>query len=242
MNPSTEYTKTMITDTPADLNSEEALYYKQTIQRFPGEAIYIYSFKQNRMIYADGWEDLLGYKDDEINLLTIVNSTSPEYAPFSHDLNDKALKFIFKKSIDLEKYSFQTELKKMHKNGEHIPLIVKVGVFRSENGRITEMICRNQVNHSITLGNIMRYAAYGPEIEEFEDELNKELFHHYAISEKEKEALALVAKGLAFKEIAYHYKISKSAVEKRILPLYKRFNVKSLTHLITFAYDNHILP
>ncbi|UFH51937.1 LuxR C-terminal-related transcriptional regulator [Spirosoma sp. KNUC1025] len=237
-----EYTNKIISDMPADLSSEQARYFKQTIQRFPEEAIYIYSFKENRLLYADGWEEILGYKDDEISLSTIVNSTSSEYAQFSMELNDKALKFIFKKSENLEKYSFQIELKKIHKNGTPIPLIVKVGVFRAENGQLTEMIGRNQVNHSITLGTIMRYAAYGPDISEFEDELNKELFRHYAISEKEKQALALVAKGFAFKEIAAHVNISQSAVEKRILPLYKRFGVKSLSHLITFAYDNHILP
>ena len=237
-----EYTRSMITTIPADLNSEEANYYKKTIQRFPDEAIYVYSFKYNRMLYTAGWEEILGYKDDEISMVKIIDITSPEYAPFSYELNDKAVKFILNKSENLEEYSFTIEIKKVHKNGNHIPLIVKVGVYGSENGKVTEVIGRSQINHSINLGNVMRYAAYGPEKSEFEEELNKELFRHYAISRKEKEALALVAKGYAFKEIAHHFSISQSAVEKRILPMYKRFDVKSLTHLITFAFENHILP
>ncbi|HWZ04964.1 MAG TPA: LuxR C-terminal-related transcriptional regulator [Mucilaginibacter sp.] len=232
----------MITNTPADLHSKEAVFYKQTIQLFPEEAIYIYSFKENRMIYADGWEDILGYRDDEINMLTIVSITSPEYAPFSNELNDKALRFILNKNEELEKYSFTIEIKKIHKNGSHVPLIVRVGVFKSENGRVTEIIGRNQINRSINLGNIMRYAAYGPEKSEFEEELNKQLFQHYAISRKEKEAIALAAKGYSLKEIAYHYQVSQSAIEKRIIPLYSRFGVKSLSHLISFAHKNHILP
>jgi len=237
-----DYSKSFITDIPPDLQNEQAQVFKQTLPRFADEAIYIYSFKENRMIYADGWEEILGYKDDEINMLTIVNITSPEYAPFSHELNDKALMFIHGKTEDLESYSFSIELKKIHKNGTHIPLIVRVGVFSAENGRVTAIIGRNQVNHSITLGKVMRYAAYGPEKSEFEEELNKSLFHHYAVSEKEKQALALVAKGYSFKEIAGHFNVSQSAIEKRIIPMYKRFDVKSLTHLISFAYDNHILP
>jgi DNA-binding CsgD family transcriptional regulator len=237
-----DYSKSMITTTPADLSSEEAKYFKQTLQRFPNEAIYIYSFKQNRMIYADGWEEILGYPDDEINMLTIVSITSPKYALFSNELNDKALQFILRKSQDLEKYSFTIELQKIHKNGTPVPIIVKVGVFRSENGRITEIIGRNEVNSSIKLGNVMRYAAYGPDKSEFEEELNKELFQYVAISQKEKEALALVASGYSFKEVAHHFNVSQSAIEKRILPLYRRFDVRSLTHLITFAYENHILP
>ena len=88
----------------------------------------------------------------------------------------------------------------------------------------------------------MRYAAYGPDKDEFEEELNKTLFYKYAISNKEKEALGLVAKGYSFKEIASLLNVSSSAIEKRILPLYKRFNVRGVAHLVSFAYDNFILP
>ena len=194
------------------------------------------------MLYADGWEEILGYRDDEITMLTIVDITSPEYKPFSFELNDKALLFIMSKTEELEKYSFTIELKKIHKLGHAVPLIVRVGVFRAENGRVVEIMGRNQVSPSIKLGRVMRYAAYGPEKDAFEEELNKELFHYYAISQKEKEALALVAQGRSFKEIAMEFNVSQSAIEKRIIPLYKRFDVKSLTHLVTFAYENHILP
>ena len=88
----------------------------------------------------------------------------------------------------------------------------------------------------------MRCFVYGPEKSAFENELKGSSFHDIGISKKEKEALALVAKGYSFKEIAHHYNVSQSAIEKRILPLYKKFEVKSLPHLISFAYQNHILP
>lgn len=236
-----DYTKSFITNIPADLLCAQAKQFRKNILRFPEEAIYIYSFKKQRMIYADGWEEVLGYPDAEIGMLTIVSITTPEYAPFSNELNDKALQFINSRTADLDKYSFTIELKKIHKNGTHIPLISKVGVFSSEKGRVTAIIGRSQINRSITLGNVMRYAAYGPDKTTFEDELNKQLFNYYAISNKEKEALEMVAKGFSFKEIAKQLHVSQSAIEKRIIPLYKRFNVKSLTHLISFAYDNHIL-
>jgi len=237
-----DYSKNFISDVPADGESDEAQYFNQTIPRFPEEAIYIYSFKLNKMVYASGWEEVVGYKDDEINMLAIVNMSAPEFAPFSHDLNDKALKFIHNKTKDLEKYSFTIELKKIHKNGTLVPIVARVGVYSSENGKVTAIIGRFQINRNLIFGKVMRYAAFGPEKEKFEEELNKILFSHLAISDKEKEALALVAKGYSFKEIAHELNVSHSAIEKRIIPLYKRFNVKSLTHLVSFSYDNSILP
>ena len=213
-----EYAKSYITDVPADLESKEALKYIKTIPLFPEEAVYIYSFKLNKMIYASGWEELFGYCDDEINMLSITNITTPEYAAFSNELNDKALMFIQSKTSDLEKYSFTIELKKLHKNGTHVPLISRVGVHHAENGKVTEIIGRSQINRSIKFGKVMQYAAYGPDKSE------------------------LVSKGYSYKEIADQFNLTQSAIEKRIHPLFKRFDVKSLAHLIRFAYDNHILP
>jgi DNA-binding CsgD family transcriptional regulator len=237
-----QFSKSMITGIPADLNSDLARHYKKTIPRFPEEAVYIYSFKENRMIYADGWMEVLGYRDDEISMLAIVNASAPAFAPFSNELNDKALRFIMDKREQLDKYSFSIELKKIHKNGSEVPVVARVGVYGVENGRVVSIIGNFRVNRSITFGKVMRYAAYGPEKNEFEEELNKTLFYHLAISDKEKQAVALAAKGLSFKQIAKNLGISVSAVDKRIIPLYKRFGVHSLSHLISFCYDNHILP
>jgi ATP/maltotriose-dependent transcriptional regulator MalT len=94
------------------------------------------------------------------------------------------------------------------------PVVARVGVHESEKGRLASIIGRFQINRSLTFGKVMRYAAYGPEKEEFEEELNRSLFHRYAISNKEKEALSLVAKGYSFKEIANNLKVSQSAIER----------------------------
>ncbi len=105
-------TRSLATDIPADLSTEIAKFYKKTLPRFADEAIYIYSFEENRMIYADGWEDVLGYKDDEISLKIIVESTTEEYLDFSMEINDKSLQYLSTKTKNLEDYSFTIELKK----------------------------------------------------------------------------------------------------------------------------------
>ena len=206
-----------------------------------GQAVYIYSFEKNRMVFANGWKDILGYEDEDITLLKIVESTSKRHFNFSNELNDKALLFLNNINNNLDKYSFTIEVEKIHKNGDVIPVFSRVGIYKSHHGNILEVIGISERIHSRKLGNIMQYAAFGPETSGFEDSLNEQLFNQLGISRKEKEALELAAKGFAFKEIANKLNVSQSAIEKRIIPLYKRFNVKSLPHLISFSYDNHIL-
>lgn len=236
-----KYTRDRISNVPYDITDPIYKEYKAKVPQFIGQAVYIYSFQKNRMLFANGWEEILGYKDDEITLLKIVSCTSERHFNFSNELNDKALQFLKTIKKDLEKYSFTIEVEKKHKNGEIIPLFSRVGIYKSHQGNITEIIGVSERTHSKRLGDIMQYAAYGPDKSSFEDTLNTQLFNELGISRKEKEALQLAAKGFAFKEIADKLCVSQSAIEKRIIPMYKRFNVKSLPHLISFAYDNHIL-
>lgn len=235
------YTKSLISDQPVNQKDPIYLQYKKLLPSFSNQAVYIYSFKENRMLYAQGWEEILGYRDDEITMLTIVSITTEKFLKFSMELNDKAMMFLKDVHEDLEEYSFTLELEKTHKNGTIVPLFSRVGVHKAENGQVTEIIGYSEVVKTLRLGNVMQYAAYGPKVNEFEGVLNKELFQYYAISKKEKEALSLAAKGYAFKEIAEQLNVSQSAIEKRIIPLYKRFNLRSLPHLIGFAYQNNLL-
>ncbi|KGL59410.1 MULTISPECIES: LuxR C-terminal-related transcriptional regulator [unclassified Polaribacter] len=236
-----KYTREIVSDIPFDSNDSEYQKCKEKVPQFTGQAIYVYSFVKNRMLYAHGWDKMLGYKDEEITLLKLIRLTSERHSNFSNEFTDKALQYIKNIKVDLDKYSFTIELEKIHKNGEIIPLFSRAGIHKSKNGTILEIIGISERIHSRKLGNIMQYAAFGPITSLFEESLNEQLFNELGISRKEKEALELAAKGYAFKEIANKLKVSQSAIEKRIIPLYKRFNVKSLPHLISFAHDNHIL-
>ena len=236
-----KYTRERVSNIPFDATDDFYKEYKEKIAQFVGQAVYIYSFEKNRMLFANGWEDMLGYKDEEITLLKIVSATSKRHYNFSNELNDKGLQYLNDIKEDLNKYSFTIEVEKIHKNGEIIPVFSRVGVYKSVDGTILELIGISEKIHSRKLGNIMQYAAFGPETSGFEETLSEQLLNQLAISSKEKEALELAAKGYAFKEIAKKLNVSQSAIEKRIIPLYKRFDVKSLPHLISFAHDNYIL-
>lgn len=230
-----------VSDIPINKNSTEYKYYKKTIPHFEGEAIYVYSLKEKKMHYANGWFHLLGYKDDEITLQTIINITTPKFTKFTQELTTKAFQFLKTSSEKLEKHNLTVETEKIHKDGRHIPLFSKIGVFKCENGKATEIVGVFQVIETLKQGEIMQISMYGPNVFLLKDSLNKELFNQVNISKKEKEALKLAAQGFTFKEIAAALNVSQSAIEKRIIPLYKRFDVSSLPHLINFAHINHIL-
>ncbi|MFT4662253.1 MAG: DNA-binding CsgD family transcriptional regulator [Patiriisocius sp.] len=235
------YSKALITDRPIMEGCPLCAHYEETINCFPNQVAYVYSFEKKRMVFAKNWKSILGYRDEDINMMQLVEITSPKYRQFAYEINDKALRFLSSKQDLLTEYSFTVELEKQHADGSLVPLYWRVVVLKEVDGRVAEIFGLAEKVDSLRLGNVMNYAAYGPETVEFEESLSKELFHHYAISKKELDAVKLAAKGYSFKEIAQEFGVSQSAIEKRILPLYKRFDCKSLTHLVNFAHENRLL-
>ena len=233
--------KTIITDVPMSGDRDQRAFFEKTVTLFPYEALYIYSLVAKRMIYVKGWEELLGYKDEDISLLKLTELTVPAYIPFCREMNNKALEFILTKHDRLEEYSCIVYSKKFHKNGEEVPLIESVGVFKSEKGVATEIIGRYQINKYARRGKVIQYDAYGPEKSAFEETLSKDLFNYWAISGKEQAALNMLAEGKSYKQVADHFAISLSAAKKRIIPLFERFGVNNLAHLIHFAHQNGLI-
>lgn len=232
---------TLITDLPADSRSPRNKELSKKFFRFPEEAILIYSFLEDRVVYADGWSEVLGYSNEEMNMHLYIASTTEEFASFTNELNQQALQYIAIQSEDLELHGYSMQLKKYHKDGREIPLVVNVNVFRTDEGKITEIICRSVINRNLKFGQVMQYSTFGPKKDNFEDKLNKELFSNLTISLKEKETVGLLARGMSYKQIAAEQNVSISAIEKRIAPLFKRFDVNGVAHLISFCHENYLI-
>lgn len=215
---------------------------RQGIPSFPDEAVYVFSLDEQRLLYAKGFKNILGFEDNEVTMRLILGLTAPQHASFVHDVQRKALQFIRAGHQYLDQYVFVIEMKKLHKSGYEVPLETRLSVYESKNNIACSIIGRIQLAPHLRFGQVVRYAVCGPDQNLLEEALSRTEFIRPAISAKEREALLLVAKGSAFKEVAHHLGISHSAVEKRILPLYKRFGVRSLAHLVGYAYENGILP
>ena len=82
-----KYTREIVSDIPFDSNDPEYQKCKEKVPQFTGQAIYVYSFVKNRMLYAHGWDEMLGYKDEEITLLKLIVNVG--------SLNTQALQISF---------------------------------------------------------------------------------------------------------------------------------------------------
>lgn len=240
-NDSANFFSSLVSDKPPIISNE----YRQPsflLHRFPNEAVYIYSLEKQTMVYLSGWEELLGFEEHEITLNLLVNLTTPEFKDFCNEMNKKAFNFALSLKDKFHEYSCLIETKKFNKKGQVINLLENAGIFKTENGKITEIIAKYQRIKSGRINNIRYYEAYGPENSNIDEAFEEVLSNHLAISGKEREVLQMAAKGMGIKEMADRAGVSHSAIEKRLMVLYKRFKVSNNSHLISYAYEIGILP
>ena len=237
-----DYAIQFVTDRTYDPEDTENISLND-ITRLPNEGIYIYDFQKGKILYSNGWKDVIGYRNDEISMKTIIMLTSNEYIAFVREINDKALYFLHQRNTFLTEYHLSFGIKMKHRNGIDVPVSDTLQVYSTTpDGNLSQIIGRFRRDDKLRLGKVRSYTAHGPEKDIFEQSLNNDLLYNFRISNKELEVIRLLSKGKTYKEIAFDLDISMSAVEKRIAPLFKRFNVKNNAHLVGFAYENELLP
>lgn len=238
----TNFSNQLISEIPPDINSDVYKAFDKRFKIYGGEAVYIYSFEEQKMLFAKGWEDLLGYPDAEFDMRKVEQLTDPAQLHFTKAMNEASIKFGAVPREGIEKCSYTHRINKIHKNGHRVPLFWRVSVFDHKDGHMTQIMGHAYLLSGEPFGEVVYYETHGPGGDLF-DELLAEthLFESPIVSKKEIEVLALASEGFAYKEIAEKLGISQSAVEKRIRPMFKKFDVTGLPQLISFAYKNRIL-
>lgn len=208
---------------------------------FSDEAIFVYSLVEMKIMHAAGWQQLLGYENDEISMQMLIGITTPDYADFIREMNNQSLAFILEKRERLDEYSCTIESKKYNKAGDEVSLLESVRVYRSAMGRVTELLGRYKLNPRITNPNDKYFHASGPGIEVLVDKMKKFGDEGRLITRREHEILKLLAGGMILNDIANHLGVSKSNIEKKIYGLFKKFNVRNQRELIIYSIKKNLI-
>lgn len=211
------------------------------IRTLAKEAKYIYSIKERRILFAKGWEDLLGYSSKDISMEMLLKITTPDFIGFSRAMFIKTLAFILSKTENLFDYTCTYESKKYNKQNEEISVIESFEVFKVNHHRVTEFMGTYKLNPRKSSLHKKYLFATGPDIEEILEEMREYTDDKYFLTKKERQVLKLLLEGRILKDIAYELKISKSNVEKMIGKMRREFMVNSTKELIIYALKNQLL-
>lgn len=241
MNTPGTLTRKIFRKTPVQTDSSHYARLKSSMTSYPMEALFVYDFTSNELLFEAGWKELLQLAERP-TIHTLFDRIQRKFQLQVMEILDCLLEQMLSDREEVSKYGCTIEFKLRSESGLLIPVVFRIGVYEvGETGEALSCIIRCQRDDALRIGRMARYTIYAPR-ESCSQELNQRFSLITQLSQDELQILRLIARGMAFKEVAHEMSISKSSVEKRIQRMYKRFNVKSTAHLIGHAYDHFILP
>jgi DNA-binding CsgD family transcriptional regulator len=235
------FSRKIFRNTTAQTDSSNYARLKSSMTSYPMEALFVYDFTSNELLFEAGWKELLQLSECP-TIHTLFDRIQRKFQLQVMEILDCLLKQILSDREEVSKYGCTIEFKLKSESGPLLPVVFRIGVYEvGESGEALSCIIRCQRDDSLRIGSLARYTIYAPG-EVCSQELNEKFNMNPQLSQDELQILRLIARGLAFKEVAHEMSISKSTVEKRVQRMYKRFNVKSTAHLIGHAYNQFILP
>lgn len=244
MKSSKGFHRTVFTTDVRSFSKEERSVLSAQLNRGEEEALFIYNLEDKLMTYHDGWLNLIGLRKGEVNIYNLLDCIEPKFKDFVLAVTDNSLYYLSENRPNILDYSFSMEFQLVHQvSGEALPIRARIYSFEAnKEGYLTSILGRFELDRTISFNGKTKYTVYSPDKLRYIEGLDNRLFESHHITYKELEALRLLSKGFVIKQIADELEISNSAVEKRIYALYKRFDVKSHAHLVSFCYQHLILP
>jgi len=233
--------ETLLSNEPFQPNTSTKKSDLLKIRTFSDEATYIYSLEKKKIVAADGWLQLLGYANSEINMHLLVSITSPDFKEFILEMNNQALAFILSKSENLHTYSCTIESKKISKTGSVVSLIESVRVFKSSRGKVLEVIGNYKLNPRISHPGNKYFQASGPGIESLVEKMQQFQAHEEVVNKRERKIIRMLANGKTVTEVANEILVSKSTVEKILSELCRKFKVNNRAELIAYSQRNEMI-
>jgi DNA-binding CsgD family transcriptional regulator len=237
MNKPGTFTRRIFRNIPVQTDSTDYSKLKNTMTSY----LFVYDFTSNKLLFEAGWKELLQLSATP-TIHAIFDRIQSKFQLQVMEILDCLLEQMLSNREEVIKYGCTIEFKLKSENGPLIPVVFRIGVYEvGDMGEALSCIIRCQRDDALRIGGIARYTIYAPS-EGCSRHLNQKFSVVSQLGQDELQILRLIARGMAFKEVAHQMSISKSSVEKRVQRMYKRFNVKSAAHLVGHAYDHFILP
>ena len=235
-----DYVNAFISDESSSQDSIERVFFEKTIDKKPGEAVYVFSFKENKLQYASGFEEIFGIKDSEVNLLMLNKLYTDDFVEFTNEYHDRILLFAYNNNNNLETFSSKEIIKI---KGFDLALTLHIEILKTdENGNLVSIIGRINPNENIQISEIVQYAFEGDFDLDVLYKINHRLNYKNCVSHKMIKIIDGINKGKNSKQIARTVGYKVNIVEELIEAFKAKFNLKSESELIQFAKEKHLVP
>lgn len=214
----------------------------QYIEFNKNECFFVWDVRLGEMLFNKGFENLLGYPDDEINLAKFGELFHPDDKEYAYRLGQAAVLHSIKKPELNEELCLYVSHRIRKSNGTYIKILAQSSPYHIDNeGLITSFLVKLSDISFVDTSDVVQYKFMA-------NDLDGELFHDLVFSKhksiftpRELDVINEIQKGLSNIQIAENLRISKFTVETHRKKIMKKSGCHSAEELLLFCRRNGVL-
>lgn len=210
---------------------------------FPDHFLYVYNYSEGRMVYHQGFTEVLGYPDHDVNLDLLYEILHPEDAPVVARLNEAVIRAMaqIRNPKNLFSLTLTVDYRIRRLNGAFMKVLRRTGVFEVDkpSGRVISTFSLCQDISAIKTSNHIGWQIRGLDKDKIDlSSLNPYMERmQYRPSVREMDILRELSKGNTSREAAEALNISPYTVDTHRRNLLRRTGLNSMVELARVARE-----
>ncbi len=232
----------------ADLLKVNKIYHSGRIHNFENiylsnnECAYVIGFRENKLLFKKGFQDLLGYDEKEVTIDLIRQLHHPNDHEITNRIYKAAILHGLKNPEDSKNNTLFISFRIRKKNGSYIKILSKSTVFETdETGRfISSLVIFKDISFIDKTDNVNWEFKTKKFMKGFFKQQVYKAYQNF-FTQREIEIITKINKGLTNKEIAHKLNISEHTVATHRKNILRKSNCHCSEELIHFCKGKGIL-
>ena len=225
-----------------DISLEQEITVFEDRKILRNECLYILDFNKNELIHKKGFEDLLGYSDEEMNAELLFEGYHPQDKEVISRVIQEAILYTLKHAINGDKNSLRLKYRRRKKDGSFITVLSESFIYDlEEKGKSLKSITRLTDVSFTSEQDSISYSFQAKNLDQ--EAFQKKIYKNYPkfFTSREMEVIQEMFKGVPNREIAKNLFISEHTVATHRKNIYKKSSCSSVNELLAFCESKGIL-
>ncbi len=206
------------------------------------ECIYVLDFVENKVIFNKGFQNVLGYPDDEINFDFIIQNHHPDDSEMVNRISKAAILYCMKHPDDIFNTALFLSYRRKKKDGSYIKVLSESSIYEvNDNGIPTKGIAKIQDISFIDSLDVVNWTLHANSLDKkaFKEQIYKAYKDFF--TDREKEVILCINKRCTNKQIAQKLNISENTIITHRKNIFKKANKHNTEDLVLFCKRKGII-
>lgn len=210
---------------------------------FPDQFIYVINYTEGRLIHARGFQDVLGYANEDVDIELLYRIFHPEDAPTVARITTAVIQAMtrIRRPLDPFELCLTVDYRVRKANGQYIKVLRQTAVFDTDEktGEVISTFSMCKDISTIKSSNSIGWQVKGRGLDLLDLSALEDLMPklQYRPTMREMEVIRMLAEGKSSKRIAHELHLSEHTVAAHRRNLLQRTGLKNTAELVSHVKE-----